>query len=351
VNGSNIWFVGAFSGTFFHSSAFDDSGTHDLQDLTPAPAPAPAPAPVTGRTTGADGVNFRKAPNTSAELIDTLKPNSPYPSFTVYTKGESIEGNDIWFKGTVRGGYSWSGAFTDKSTKGLTYEAPPAAPAPAPAPVPVAQTYTFTPDFDFVEYKPVALVESPNEKFQFGNFPDKPEFAVIHQFGTLGVDTLDSLLNTFTNPTARQASAHFAVSGKRIIQLVSLKDRAYHAGSVGNNYVGIETDPAQDPDTIESVKKLLAALKAKYGYELKKVLHKDVPGNSTNCGASITLSKYELAPPVIVVPVPTPTEPTPTDIPDVPVVVVPAPTPDLLDKEAIIDDFLASLKKSYFDSK
>jgi hypothetical protein len=251
----------------------------------------------------------------------------------VYTKGQSIDGNDIWFKGTVRNGYSWSGAFTDSSTTGMTYEAPaPTAPTtPTTDPTtPVIVTpvkYSFTPDFDFVEYKPVVL-----DKFMYGNFPDKPEYAVIHQFGTLGVDTLNSLLNTFTNPTARQASAHFAVSGKRIIQMVSLKDRAYHAGTVGNNYVGIETDPAQDDDTIASTKKLLAALKAKYGYELKTTLHKDVPGNATNCGASVTLSKYDLDP-VVVTPTPVPV-PTPE----------PTPVPPIED-EAIIDEFLAELRK------
>lgn len=189
-----------------------------------------------------------------------------------------------------------------------------------------------------------------------GNFPEKPEKVAIHQFGTLGVDTLNSTINTFTNPNMeRVASSHFVVSGKRIIQMVSLKDRAYHAGSVGNNYVGIETDPAQDADTIESTKKLLAALKEKYGYELVKTLHKDIPGNSTNCGASITLAKYNLDTPVIIVPVPVPTEPTPIDVPETPVVVTPTPTPtpapETVDREAVIEDFLEYLKKSYLDSK
>jgi hypothetical protein len=330
VDGNDIWYVGAYSDTYFWSGGFHSQSTDGLADLTPKPVPAP---PVGGRATGPSGVFFRAAPNTSATAIDTLAPNTHYPSFTVYTKGQSIDGNDIWFKGTVRNGYSWSGAFTDSSTTGMTYEAPaPTAPTtPTTDPTtPVIVTpvkYSFTPDFDFVEYKPVVL-----DKFMYGNFPDKPEYAVIHQFGTLGVDTLNSLLNTFTNPTARQASAHFAVSGKRIIQMVSLKDRAYHAGTVGNNYVGIETDPAQDEDTIASTKKLLAALKAKYGYELKTTLHKDVPGNATNCGASVTLSKYDLDP-VVVTPTPVPV-PTPE----------PTPVPPIED-EAIIDEFLAELRK------
>jgi hypothetical protein len=206
--------------------------------------------------------------------------------------------------------------------------------------------YSFTPDFDFVEVIPAGI-----GNFQYGNFPANPDSVVIHQFGTLGVDTLNSTINTFNNPNGgRQVSAHFVVSGKRIIQMVSLKDRAYHAGTVGNNYVGIETDPAQDADTIASTKKLLAALKTKFGRELTKVLHKNVPGNSTNCGASITLSKYDLTTPVIVVPVP-PSETKPTDIPVTPIVVTPtppAPTPvPVTDAkiEADIDAFLAEFKK------
>jgi hypothetical protein len=355
VNGSNIWFVGAFSGTFFHSSAFDDSGTHDLQDLTPAPAPTPAPVVpqgnvntgMVGRTTGPDNVNFRKAPNTTAEKIDLLPANTYYPSFTVYAKGESIDGNDIWFKGTVRGGYAWSGAFTDTTTRNMTLEvAGPAAPVPVPSdPVNVpTPAYAFTKDFDFVEYKPAHIT---NVQAAYDNpgvvvFPSKPEKTVIHQFDARAKNpSIEGVINHFaTARPGEESSAHFSISGQRIIQHVSLKDRAYHAGKVGNSYIGIETDPDQDPETIASAKKLLKALKEKYGYEFPLTLHKDVPGNTTNCGIEINLSDYKLdADPVIPVP-----EPVPTPVP----VPQPEPVPSL-SEEAVIDAFLASLKKAYFD--
>jgi hypothetical protein len=347
VNGSDIWFVGGFSGTFFHSSAFDDSGTHDLQDLTPAPAPVVIGAQQ--RKVGAATIRYRKEANTSADIIEEFEAGAVL-NFSAFKHGQKIDGNDIWFKGALSGGYAWSGGFEDQSTSGLPEEATSVpSPAPVPTPAPAPEKYSFTKDFDFVEYIPAAI-----GKFQYGNFPSKPEKVVIHQFGTVGIDTIGSTINTFTNPTAREASAHFIVSGKRIVQMVSLKDRAYHAGRIGNNWVGIETDPAQDAETIASTKKLLAALKEKYGYELVKTLHKDVPEASTNCGASITLSKYDLDTPIIVVPV-TPTEPTPTDIPETPVVVTPAPTPnptpESVDAEAIIDDFLNFLKEEYFQKK
>jgi hypothetical protein len=170
-------------------------------------------------------------------------------------------------------------------------------------PAPVA--YSFTKDFDFVEYIPAAI-----NNLEKTRFPAKPAMAVIHQFGTPGVDTLTSAVNTFANNAlVKPASAHFVISGKRIIQMVSLKDRAYHAGKIGNDYIGIETDPVQDADTIASTKKLLKALKEKYGYEFPLIRHKDVDpvGNPTSCGSLIDLNKYSIAevvtPPVTVPPV------------------------------------------------
>lgn len=342
VDGNDVWFVGAYSDTYFWSGGFHDSSTNGLKDLTPAPLTPPAPSlSPYQRKVGSAAIRYRKDASTSAEIIIEYQPGDIL-TFSQYKRGESVNGNNIWFKGAISGGYAWSGGFDDQSTTGLTEEKSSApTPTPTPTPTPSPQKYTFAPDFDFVEVIPAGI-----GNFMFGNFPDKPDKVVIHQFGTLGVDTINSTINTFNNPNGgRIASAHFVVSGKRIVQMVSLKDRAYHAGTVGNNYVGIETDPAQDADTIASTKKLLAALKAKYGYELAKTLHKNVPGNSTNCGASITLSNYDLAPAVIVVPTPNP-DPKPIDIPDVPVI-----TPPQLDKEAIIDDFLDWLKKAYLDKK
>lgn len=392
VNGTDVWFVGGLSGTFFHASAFDDGDPHDLQDLTPPkviPVPlnrrivggdvvryrslpyidapikdefAPGtvfdtftkfvhgqavggndiwfkgsqkgfyawsggftntgtagltedPTPV-GRTTGDSAVRFRKSPSLKGELIDTLAPNTSYSSFTVFTHGEAIDGNDIWFKGTQRGGYSWSGAFTEQSTSGMTEEVITKPVEPTQPTEPVTTAYKFTPDFDFVECIPAAL---PN--FEFGNFPAKPEKVVIHQFGTPGVDTIGSTINTFTNPNMdRVASAHFVVSGKRIVQMVSLNDRAYHAGPGGNGWVGIETDPAQDADTIASVNILQKALAAKYGYTLQPIRHKEVvqpagvPPTNTSCGTLINLQNYVISAPVTPTPTPTP-EPVPTPQP------------------------------------
>lgn len=350
-----IWFVGAFTGTFFHSSAFDDSDTHDLPDLTPA-APPVSELGVMQRRVANDVAYYRSEPKTGAALVHTYK-KGDIVNFSHWKRGDDVNGNAIWFKGAFPDGWAWSGAFENHGTDGLPEDAPavsnptPApAPVPAPAPTPVPDKYSFTPDFDFVECIPAAL---PN--FMFGNFPEKPEKAVIHQFGTPGVDTLTSTINTFTHPALeRVASAHFVVSGDRIIQMVSLKDRAYHAGKGGNSWIGIETDPAQDEKTIASTVKLLRALEAKLGYKLALIRHREVPlepGSdklaSTNCGALIDLAKYKTevepapAPTPTPEPVPTP-EPTPTPTPE--------PAPTLTVSEVIEkfqrfqrDDFLRNL--------
>jgi len=339
VKGINIWYKDAQG--YAWSGGFTSQATTGLTNLNPKPPVVTVN--LAQRTAGTDNVNMRSQPNTTSPVVRVISGKSN-EIFTGYVTGETVKGINIWYKDAK--GYAWAGGFTSQSTTGLANVTPKPAPAPTPAPTPapvpvpapepVRETYTFKADFDFVEVQPAAI-----DHFMPGNFPDKPAKVVIHQFGTLGVDTIGSTINTFTNPNSgRQVSAHFAVSGKRIVQFVSLKDRAYHAGSVGNDYVGIETDPAQDADTIASTKKLLAALKAKYGYELPKTLHKDVPGNSTNCGASITLSKYDLAPVVVT--------PTPTPVPTPP----PAPTPaPVVDEEAVIDEFLAYLKDQYFKTK
>lgn len=337
VNGTDIWFVGRYSDGYFHSTAFDDSWVIGLDDLTPAPTPPAtpaAPALQPNQRITAAPVNQRKTPDINGELVKTFDADVIL-DFKGFVHGTNVDGtNDTWFVGAYSDTYFWSGGFTDTSTAGLTnltvtpipQPAPvvskPPVSTPTPAPEPVTETYTFTPDFDFVEYKPANI-----NNIQRGNFPTSPAKAVIHQFGTPGVDTVGSTVNQFQNPNLgkKAVSAHFVVSGKRIIQMVSLSDRAYHAFVVGNDYIGIETDPNQDADTIASAKKLLTALKAKFGHKLPLTRHRDVPQCVTNCGALIDLAKYEIdvAAPT---PAPKPT-PTPTPTPAPKPAPTPAPTP------------------------
>lgn len=329
TNGTDLWYVGKYSGGYFSASAFDDASANGLTDLTPAPA---APTLQPNQRVTAGPANQRSAPALNATLLKTFDPDVIL-DFKGYVHGELFNKNDIWYVGAYSDTYFWSGAFVDQSTNGLkdlTPAKPVPAPTPAPTPTPVptppvpvptptptpqpvVDVYSFTPDFDFVEYLPANI-----NNIQRGNFPANPTHEVIHQFGTPGVDTMQSAINQFQNPNLglKAVSAHFVVSGKRIVQMVSLKDRAYHAYVVGNDYVGIETDPHQDADTIASTNKLQKAINAKYGYRLIPIRHKDVPQCVTNCGALINLDNYQ----VDVTPTPAPVVPTP-------VVPTPAPTP------------------------
>ena len=332
---SNIWY--ADSQGYVWSGGFTTQSTTGLADLTPAPAPTvPTPTPSKMKVVVPEGVRLRTQPSTSSSIIGVLEGGTKVNP-TAYIEAESISDSKIWF--ALSSGYIHSSGVTDASVAGLTKQSAPTAP-----PVVEEPPYEFTRDFDFVEYKPANTWNMQN-----GNFPANPEKIVIHQFDAKALKpSIDGVISHFQTPRPdKPSSAHFAVSGTRIVQLVSLKDRAFHAGSVGNNYIGIEVDPQEDSATIESVKKLIRALNAKYNKTFTYSKHRDVPGNATECGADIHLENYK----VDVVP----TDPTPGG-PPVVVDPVPAPTPaPALSEEDLIDDFLGYLSKrlkdEYFKQK
>ncbi|QFG12254.1 endolysin [Arthrobacter phage Racecar] len=353
IGTNNLWYRDAQG--FAHSSGFTTVSATGLPNTTPAPAPALKP---NQRVVGSVNVNLRSTPSTTGKIIKVL-PAKSVQTFIGYYNGERVNNNNLWYKSAE--GYAHSAGFTSVSAASLPNTTPapapapkptPApAPAPTPAPVPTPEPanpayYSFTKDFDFVEYKPAHItnvqraVDNPGVVV----FPPKPTHVVTHQFDAKAKNpTLEGVISHFqTERPGNETSAHFGVSGDRIVQFVSLKDRAYHAGKIGNDFVGIEIDPQQDPATVASVKKLLVALKEKYGYELTPILHMNVVGNNTNCGAEVNLDDYKLTPPEpVVVPVPVP-EPEPTP--------APAPEPTRTEEE-IVDDFLAFLKAEYFRVK
>ena len=300
VRNGEVWFVGRYSGGFAKATGFIDEGTHDLPDLTATLFPEPAKANNI-RVTGPDGVNRRKAPNKNADLINTFGPDREITlgGYVIDSDPYGL-GNRIWFVGGLSGGYMHSSGFTDQSVEGL-----PQLQAPDDvSPVPPARTYNFVADLDWVEKIPANLTN-----LEVNRGPAKNNPTVIHQMGTPGRDTLGSTINEFLRENAFK-SCHFNVSKGRAVQMVALKDRAYHAGTVGNGYVGIETDPYQDAETIATVRRILTALQA-MGYSAALVRHREVPGAATACGTLIDLTKYRLDDPVVVEP-PTPEPATDT---------------------------------------
>jgi hypothetical protein len=292
VDGNNKWFVGAFTNGYAWSGAFTNTSTIGLPDLT-------TPTDPLVKITNAS-VNFRSSPKIdgSNNLVIAYPAGSEI-KMKAYLNGETVQNNSVWFVSEQRGLYAWSGGFTDQSTTGL----PQYTPIP-PATEPTLPPYNFTKDLACV----TEVIPAHPNNFMYGNFPDKPEKAVIHDFGADGKDTYGSTVNWFKSPNS-QVSAHFVVSGKKITQMVALKDRAYHAGPNGNNFVGIETDPKQDQDTINSTISILKELKDKYGYQLALVEHNQIM--QTLCGDDVDLANYDISfkPPEVVEPPVTPPEP------------------------------------------
>ncbi len=126
VSGNNVWFHGAFSGLWFWSGGFTDTGTHDLADLN---AP-PVPEPDRQRTVAQPGPsNVRALPYRSSPALFS-EPGGVMIEMNAWTRGEAVEGNNIWFRRGDDQNWMWSGGFTSQSIADL-----PELPTP-PEPVP-----------------------------------------------------------------------------------------------------------------------------------------------------------------------------------------------------------------------
>lgn len=295
--GSNIWFRGRENKFWAHSRLFTSQSTDGLTEIKfeePEKAPSPVPPVSYEREVVDVGVRVRTVPSTAGS-IKSVAAGGTKVSVNAYVDGAEVSGSKLWFE-IQGGGYVHVSGLKDGSTTGLLKRE-----APAEAPHEDGE-YSFTPDFDFVEYAP-----ANTWNMQDGNFPTDPAKIVIHQFDEKDKrPSLDGVISWFQTPRKdKPSSAHFAVSGDRIVQLVSLKDRAQHAGPVGNDYIGIEVDPQEDPKTVASVKKLISALNHRYGKVFAYTKHRDVPENSTECGKDINLNLYKVDP------APKPEKPTP----------------------------------------
>lgn len=249
--------------------------------------PMPALQPNQRILSNPTGVNQRTAPSTTASIIKEWPYDQEPFTFKGYVKGESVNGNNIWFVGGLSGGYFWSGAFVGGSnTTGLSDLSAPAPvppqPQPAPPPAPSPPVYIdFTKELDVI----TSVLPAHVTNYELNNFPAQPVGIVIHDFGTDGKDTLQSSLNTFR--AADTTAPHFTVSGSQIIQNGKLSWRMYHAGPQGNVHFGVEVDPDVDtnPTTKASVERLIAALETKLGYKLQRFTHDQFM--PTACGDDI----------------------------------------------------------------
>lgn len=346
---SDVWFKDELG--YAWSGLFTDGGTGGLTDYNPPPAPAILPHQ---RDTAANGAIARKAPDKNGEVVEVFVPDRrldfkgfvrtgtpPYPGTT-----------DVWFVGKHTGSYVWAGSMVDEGTHDLA-DLTPKTPALPPVVVPA---YDFKLDFIQIGTVLVEKIPAHNTNVDVGNFPSNPKWSVHHWWGTPPIP--------FSSPLGEWARAqsykspHFQVSDTRIAQIVSLKDRAYHAGPEGNSSVGIEIDPRiteLGPDgkptavalaIAANVRNLYLALKSRYGYELTPILHKLVPGNNTSCSPIDLAWLYAplTAPPVTPAPEPTPPVTAPVE---------PAPAPGDGKHEAVRENvlltFFADLAKKIIE--
>jgi hypothetical protein len=332
---TDVWFKDELG--YAWAGLFTDGSGSGLTDLNPPAAPAILPYQ---RDTGKDGAISRKGPDKNAEVVEVFVPDRRL-DFKGYVHGTMPFPNttDVWLVGKYSGSFVWSGGLTDGGTHDL-----PDLTVKAPAPAPVA-AYDFKLDFIQIGTIRVEKIPAHITNVDVGNFPANPKWSVHHWWGQPPIP--------FTSPLGEWARAqsfkspHFQVGDTRIAQIVSLKDRAYHAGPEGNSSVGIEIDPrimergadgkptAVAEAIAANVRYLYLALKSRYGYELTPILHKNVPGNSTTCSPIELGWLYPVvtAPPVT----PAPVEPAP-----VPAPVVPAPAPEDGRHEAARDSALLS---------
>lgn len=97
--------------------------------------------------------------------------------------------------------------------------------------------------------------------------------------------SMNGVINWFKNP-ANQVSAHFVVSGDRVVQMVSLNNTAWHVANHNHYTVGIEVDPRMPGNTVETVRALIDFIRTYYpGIPYKG--HNQFTGNSTQCPGTV----------------------------------------------------------------
>lgn len=334
-----------------------DSYKEDLVTILPAGGTS---GTIT-RTVTLDGTNVRTAPWTSAPVAGAYPEGlakGAVLGVVGYVKGQAVTpGNDAWYK-TISGFYVWANNAED-DLSGLAYlgevpepapapapapapePAPAPTPAPAPAPVPEPIAYTFAAAVPMV----TEVHPAKEGHFERGNIPTPPSGLVVHQFiaGETRFDVhLDSVINSFTRGE-RVASAHFGVEGKRVVQFVDLKDRAYHAGPAGNDYWSIEVYGGMDAETLATVALLIFELQKLAGRPLELFRHRQLM--ATQCGDDVPLEALLKAVADLANPA-TPSAPLPTNPVESP---SPVPGVSAEEREAVIRDFMEKLIDEILD--
>ncbi|QIG59054.1 endolysin [Microbacterium phage SadLad] len=156
VDGIDTWFQG-ISGDWFWAGGFtqgaNTTGLKDLNPKTPAPKPDPKPT-STQRKVGPNGARRRESPSSkAAEAGEMLAPGT-IGNFNGWARGEKVEGNDVWFRGTS-GDWFWSGGFEGGPVTAGLPEISIAPPVTPPKPVDPKPTPNADNPRNLPVYKPV----------------------------------------------------------------------------------------------------------------------------------------------------------------------------------------------------
>ncbi len=95
-----------------------------------------APSGIFQFEVGVAGNNYRKAPNTTAEIIQEYK-SGEILDFKGWVEGQEVDGNNKWLVGAYRNGYSWLGSMKKQDISGmpkLDYTPPSSPPPHIPTP-------------------------------------------------------------------------------------------------------------------------------------------------------------------------------------------------------------------------
>lgn len=104
--------------------------------------------------------------------------------------------------------------------------------------------------------------QSPN--YSSGRPAGDPNVIVIHHWGVDG-QSHQNVVNYLCR-SGGNSSAHYVASAGRVTQIVSDRDRAWHAGSSGNpRGIGIECRPEMSDADFETVAQLIAAIRGEWG--------------------------------------------------------------------------------------
>lgn len=257
------------------------------------------------RVTGGSPVNQRSQPRLDAPVVRVI-PAGSREIWKGWVHGDNvvIDGreNDIWYVDDQ--GYASIHFFDPFTIEGLTDLNSKPVPTPTPTPPPTLPKYDFK--LDFTSLNGITVEKIPAHWDNYGeDFPVSPDGVVLHWWNSLeNRPSIDSVISEFCNISTSK-SPHVIVTHDRIIQTVSLSDRAFHAGPAGNDKVGIEIDPLvlsknQDGSYTAialkiqaNVKAVLVALKVIYGKQLTLHLHKEFM--ATSC-SDLRLSDFDITP-------------------------------------------------------